>query len=175
MGIYWNKCFSHSVIKYVYTLKKCVEWNVLFNDTLNIFYFTVIWCQTYDKGPLRLQERKPAAATWITLSDQQQGFVYMHHPTDMHHPRQDNTYHCLCYTSLGALAATRNSSMGPPWRIDPTTHSTTKYVDTIGFDLLFCWLVLWGGGGGGGGGGDGGGGWLLLYNNDLKVILKTEV
>ena len=29
-------------------------------------------------------------------------------------PRQDNTYHSLCYTSRGALAGTRNSSMGPP-------------------------------------------------------------
>ena len=28
--------------------------------------------------------------------------------------RQDNTYHVLCYTSRGALAETRNSSMGPP-------------------------------------------------------------
>ena len=28
--------------------------------------------------------------------------------------RQNNTYHCLCYTSRGALAGTRNSSMGPP-------------------------------------------------------------
>ena len=28
--------------------------------------------------------------------------------------RQDNTYHDLCYTSLGSLAGTRNSSMGPP-------------------------------------------------------------
>ena len=27
--------------------------------------------------------------------------------------RQDNTYHGLCYTSHGALAGTRNSSMGP--------------------------------------------------------------
>ena len=62
--------------------------------------------------------------------------------------RQDNTYHSLCYTSRGAMAGTRNSSMGPPhegsirrpiapwtnalttelhlapWRIDPTTHHT---------------------------------------------------
>ena len=38
--------------------------------------------------------------------------------------RQDNTYHGLCYTSCGALAGTRNSSMGPPWRINPTTHHT---------------------------------------------------
>ena len=28
--------------------------------------------------------------------------------------RQDSTYHCLCYTSRGSLAGTRNSSMGPP-------------------------------------------------------------
>ena len=28
--------------------------------------------------------------------------------------RQDNTYHDFCYTSRGALAGTRNSSMGPP-------------------------------------------------------------
>ena len=28
--------------------------------------------------------------------------------------RQDNTYHDLCYTSCGALAGTRNSSMGRP-------------------------------------------------------------
>ena len=28
--------------------------------------------------------------------------------------KQDNTYHGLCYTSRGALAGTRNSSMCPP-------------------------------------------------------------
>ena len=38
--------------------------------------------------------------------------------------RQDNTYHGLCYTSRGALAGTRNSSMGPQRRIYPTTHRT---------------------------------------------------
>ena len=36
----------------------------------------------------------------------------------------DNKYHGICYTSRGALAGTRNSSMGPPWIIDPTTHRT---------------------------------------------------
>ena len=38
--------------------------------------------------------------------------------------KQDNTYHSLCYTSQGTLAGTRNSSMGPQWRIDPMTHCT---------------------------------------------------
>ena len=42
----------------------------------------------------------------------------------MHHPRQDNTDHILCYTSRGALAGMRNGSMGPPWGIDPTIHRT---------------------------------------------------
>ena len=32
--------------------------------------------------------------------------------------RKDSAYHGLCYTSRGALTGTRNSSMGPPWRID---------------------------------------------------------
>ena len=45
--------------------------------------------------------------------------------------RQDNTYHGLCYTRRGALAGTRNSSMGPPpWRIDPTTHRTMSERST---------------------------------------------
>ena len=37
---------------------------------------------------------------------------------------QDNTYYGLCYTNCGALAGTRNSSVGPQWRIDPTIHRT---------------------------------------------------
>ena len=39
------------------------------------------------KGPFIYRERKPAATTWATLSDKQQGFFYMHNP------RQNNTYH----------------------------------------------------------------------------------
>ena len=38
--------------------------------------------------------------------------------------RQDRTCYDLCYTSCGALARTTNSSMGPPWRIDPKIHCT---------------------------------------------------
>ena len=38
--------------------------------------------------------------------------------------RQDSTYRSICYTSRGALAGMRNSSIGPPWRIDPTKHRT---------------------------------------------------
>ena len=41
----------------------------------------------------------------------------MYHPTD-------STYHSLCYTSCGALAGKKNSSMVPPGAIDPTTYHT---------------------------------------------------
>ena len=40
----------------------------------------------------------------------------------MHHPTDSITYHSLCYTRHESLAGTSNSSMGPPWRIDPKIH-----------------------------------------------------
>ena len=46
--------------------------------------------------------------------------VLLHTPSHRH----DSTYHGLCYTSRGALAGTRNSSMGLSWRIDLTIHHT---------------------------------------------------
>ena len=65
--------------------------------------------------------------------------------------RQDNTYHGLCYTSRGALAGTRNSSLGPPWRIDPTTHHTMSERSYHGATSRSCYVskiyliqkVLW--------------------------------
>ena len=41
--------------------------------------------------------------------------------------RQDNTYHGLCYTSRGALAGTRNSSMKDR-SDDPSHHERTLYL-----------------------------------------------
>ena len=43
-----SKCI---LVPYIHTGRK--EGNVLLNDTLNTFYFTVIWRRTYDKGPVR--------------------------------------------------------------------------------------------------------------------------
>ena len=47
------------------------ERNVLFNNALNTFDFTVIWHQTYGIGPFIYieRERNSAAATFVTLSD----------------------------------------------------------------------------------------------------------
>ena len=53
-------------------------------------------------------ERKPAATTWATFRLAARVLLY----ASSH--RKDDTYHGLCYTSRGALAGTRNSSMGPP-------------------------------------------------------------
>ena len=47
---------------------------------------------------------------------------------------QDNTYHSLCYTSRGALAGTRNSSMGPPHEGSirrPITSSTMSLIYNV--------------------------------------------
>ena len=52
--------------------------------------------------------------------------------------RQDSTYHGFYYTSYGALAGMRNSSMGLPWRINPTTHRTMSGRSTTQLHLAPC-------------------------------------
>ena len=53
--------------------------------------------------------------------------------------RQDNTYHGLCYTSHGALAGTRNSSMGPPHEASiQRTHRTMSERSTSELHLAPC-------------------------------------
>ena len=42
---------------------------MIYLTTHKTHLFTVIWLHTYGKGPFRERERKPAAATWATLSD----------------------------------------------------------------------------------------------------------
>ena len=84
------------------------EGNVLFNDALNTFYLRL-----YDVRPwLRtiLIVIKETRCRHIGYSFRLATRVLLYAPSH----RQDNTYHGLCYTSRGALAGTRNSSMGPP-------------------------------------------------------------
>ena len=58
--------------------------------------------------------------------------------------RQDSTYHSLCYTSRGALAGTRNSSMGPPhegsirWPIAPRANALTTELHLAPGPLKTC-------------------------------------
>ena len=74
---------------------------MLFNDALNTFYLRLYGVRHMVKDH----------------SDSEKGYSYrltamvlLYAPSHIH----DNTYHGLCYTSRGALAGTRNSSMGPP-------------------------------------------------------------
>ena len=52
----------------------------------------------------------------------------------------NDIFYCVCYTSRGALAGTRISLMGPPWRIDPTTHRTMSERSTSELAIMkqFC-------------------------------------
>ena len=77
------------------------EGNVLFNDG---YTASDIWLRTI------LIVRKETRCRHIGYSFRLTARVLLYAPSH----RQDNTYHGLCYTSCGALAGTRNSSMGPP-------------------------------------------------------------
>ena len=63
-----------------------------------------IWLRTI------LKVRKETRCRHIGYSYRLTARVLLYAPSH----RQDSTYHGLCYTSRGALAGTRNSSMGPP-------------------------------------------------------------
>ena len=75
------------------------EGNVLFNDALNTFYLRLYGVRHMVK------DHSDSEAT-LRLTAR----VILYAPSH----RQDSTYHGLCYTSRGALAGTRNSSMGSP-------------------------------------------------------------
>ena len=80
------------------------ERNVLFNDALNTFYLRLYGVRHMVKDHSDSEKGNPLPPYRLTAR------VLLYAPSH----RQDNTYHGLCYTSRGALAGTRNSSMGPP-------------------------------------------------------------
>ena len=85
------------------------EGNVLLNDTLNTFYLR-LYGVTHMVKDHSDSERWETCCHHMGYSFQLAARVLLYASSH----RQDNTYHCLCYTSRGALAGTRNSSMGPP-------------------------------------------------------------
>ena len=91
--------FMASDIWYNGPLSERKEGSVLFNDALNTFYlrFYGIRHMVKDHSDMGYSFRLAAR-------------VLLYAPSH----RQDSTYYSLCYTSRGALAGTRNSSMGPP-------------------------------------------------------------
>ena len=73
----------------------------VFNDRLNTFYLCLYGIDHMVTNQIG-RERKPAATTRATLSEEQQGIFYMHHPTD-------RMVHTTAFvTPRGALAGTRN-------------------------------------------------------------------
>ena len=56
--------------------------------------------------------------------------------------RQDNTYHGLCYTSRGALAGTRNSSMGPPHE-GSIRRPTAPWANTLPLSYVLLPKYWW--------------------------------
>ena len=88
-----------------YAIKRERERNVLFNNALNTFYLRLygVIHMVKDHSDFERGNLLPPHGLLSPISSK--GSVIC---------RQDNTYHGLCYTSRGALAGTRNSSMGPP-------------------------------------------------------------
>ena len=73
--------------------------HVLFNDALNTFYLRLYGVRHMVKDHSDSEKGNRLTAR-----------VLLYAPSH----RQNSTYHGLCHTSRGALAGTRNSSMGPP-------------------------------------------------------------
>ena len=82
------------------------EGNVLFNDALNTFYLRLYGVRHMVKDHSDSDKVNPMPPHGLLLTER----VILYAPSHI----KDCTYHGLCYTSRGALAGTRNSSMGPP-------------------------------------------------------------
>ena len=85
------------------------EGKVLFNDALNTFYLRLYGVKHMVNDHSDIERGNLLPSHWLLFPISSNGSsIY----ASSH--REDNTYHGLCYTSRGALAGTRNSSMGPP-------------------------------------------------------------
>ena len=82
------------------------ERDLLFNDALNTFYLRLYGVRHMVKNHSDSEKGNPLPPHRLLLSIKARVLLYA--PSH----RQDNTYHGLCYTSRGALAGTKNSSMG---------------------------------------------------------------
>ena len=81
----------------------------LFNDALNTFYLRLYGVRHMVMDHSVSEKGNPLPPHGIFFTINSKGSFICTIPKE-----QDNTYHGLCYTSRGALAGTRNSSMGSP-------------------------------------------------------------
>ena len=113
------------------------EGNVLFNDALNTFHLRLYGVRHMVKDHYDCE--RETHFRHMRYSFRLAARVLLYAP----YLRQDNTYHDLCYT--------RNSSMGPPCRIDPTTyrtmderiyHGATSRSRSIHFRVCLCFCPI---------------------------------
>ena len=90
------------------TLKGRKEGHVFFNDALNTFYLQLYGVKHMVMDHSDSEKGNPLPPHRLLFPINTRVLLYA--PSH----RQDCTYHGLCYTSRGALARTRNRSMGPP-------------------------------------------------------------
>ena len=109
------------------------EGTVLFNDALNTFYLRLYGVRHIVKNHSDREKGKLLPPHKLLFQLVARVLLY----ASSH--RQDNTYHGLCYTCHGALAGMRNSPMGPPWRIDPTTIAPWANTITTELHLAPVW------------------------------------
>ena len=108
----------------------------IINNTFNTFY---LWL--YDVRPIQIA-REETCCCHMGYSFRLTARVILYAPPH----RQDSTYHGLCCTSRGALAGTRNSSMGPPHEgsirrpIAPWANALPlSYVPLLSY---WCWWLF---------------------------------
>ena len=102
-----RKCFGFFFNKSAFQREREREMFYLTTHSTHFIYGYMasdIWSRTI------LIVRKETRCRHIGYSYRLTARVLLYAPSH----RQDNAYHGLCYTSRGALAGTRNSSMGPP-------------------------------------------------------------
>ena len=86
--------------------------NILFNHALNTFYLQLYGIRHMVNDHSDRERGNLLPPHMVLFSISSKGSF------------TDRIPHAFFYTSCGALAGTRNSPMGPPWRIDLTTHHT---------------------------------------------------
>ena len=104
--------------------------NVLFNDAINIFYFTVIWRWTTQI--VKEETRCRHMGYYFRLASMFRSYA----PSN----RQDSTYHGICYTSRGPQAGRRKIKVGRTYRgkINKSLDANLKRGSYRGLSLRYC-------------------------------------
>ena len=102
-----NVLFNDALNTFYLRLYGRKEGNVLFNDAFNTFYLRLYGVRHMVKDHSDSERGNPLPR--LGYSFLLTARVILYAPSH----RQDNTYG-LCYSNSGALAGTRNNSIGPP-------------------------------------------------------------